>query len=76
MNNNVWEYKRITCDMMMNYIVENAPQDKAWFKSVAITNGQYDHLNARKQFCLRYMPDLIPKAKAKEPKKIDLLSNW
>ena len=30
-----WEFKKITLPEMMKYIEINAPQDKAWFKSVA-----------------------------------------
>lgn len=74
--NEVWEYKYITCEMMMEYIKKNAPQDKDWFKSVALHNGKYEHLYARKQFCLRYMPEIIPVAKEKRVPKADLLMNW
>ena len=32
----VYDYKKITMEDMKAYIEENAPQDKEWFKSVAI----------------------------------------
>ena len=44
---------------ILNYSEENAPKDKAWFKSVAFVNGKYNHLRAKKEFCLRYMPEII-----------------
>ena len=72
----VWEYKKITLEMMMNYIIANAPEDKEWFKSVALIDGKYRHLEARKAFCEKYMPDIIPVAKKKEPLKSELLLNW
>lgn len=72
-----FEFKTITLEDMMKYIDENAPQDKDWFKKQAIDDkGKYQHLVAVRAFCAKYMPEIIPVAKPKEPKKSDLLKNW
>lgn len=89
-----YDYKKITLEDMKNYIEQNAPQDKEWFKSVAIRPKKvkaknkktkeviekevitYDHFKAREEFCKRYMPEIIPVAKKKEPNKSDILANW
>lgn len=75
-----YDYKKITLSDMKNYIEQNAPQDKDWFKSVAIkkVNGKevYSHFIAREEFCKRYMPEIIPVAKKKEPTKAEILANW
>ena len=71
-----WEYKKITLEDMMAYIEKNAKNDKAWFKSVAMDeDGKYNHLKAKREFCERYMPEIIPVAKTSK-KKSDLLKNW
>ena len=31
-----WQFKKITMEMMMGYIAEHAPNDKAWFKGIAL----------------------------------------
>ena len=74
-------YKKITLDKMMDFIEVNYPDDKGWFKQVAFqdkdgnTLEKYNHLNAVKQFCKRYAPELYPSAKAKvTPTK--RLENW
>lgn len=82
------DYKTMTLDDMKAYIEENSPEDKDWFKSVAITNKTvkvggknkkkpvYNHFKARKAFCEKYMPEIIPVAKEKEPTKAEELLNW
>lgn len=71
-----WDYKKITFSDMKEYIEKNAAKDKEWFKSVAIDkDGTYQHLIAKKAFCERYMPDIIPVKKAKK-NKADILANW
>lgn len=69
-------YETMKFEDMKAYIEENAPNDKEWFKSVAIVKGSYSHFKARKAFCEKYMPEIIPVAKAKEPTKADILANW
>jgi hypothetical protein len=72
-----WEFKKITFEDMKEYIEEKAAKDKEWFKSVAIDeNGKYQHLIAKKAFCERYMPDIIPVKKPKKETKADILANW
>lgn len=76
MDNKVWNYKQITLEDMMKYIETNAPKDKEWFKSIALSEeGKYLHLTAKKAFCEKYMPEIIPQKK-ETTKKSDLLLNW
>lgn len=88
------EWNKITFEYMKKYIEDNAPQDKSWFKSVAMVTTEvkekdketkeekyvekqvYDHFKAREAFCKRYMPEIIPVAKPKNPTKAELLANW
>lgn len=69
-------YNEMTLDYMKSYIEKNAPQDKEWFKSVAIdSKGKYQHLIAKRAFCEKYMPDKLPKRQAKVNKSESLL-DW
>lgn len=90
MNKTFENYNTITLKDMMEYIKENHPEDKSWFKSVSYsmksikdkegniqgTKNVYSHLVAKRAFCERYMPNLIPTAKVKEPKPSDELATW
>ena len=68
-------FKKISLDDMITYIEENAPNDKAWFKSIAFDeNGKYQHLVAVRKFCEKYMPGVIPTPKKKNAK--DKLAKW
>lgn len=58
-----WEYKKITLDKMMAYIEKEHPEDKKWFKGIALKDGKYQHLHAVREFCKRYMPEIIPEHK-------------
>lgn len=59
-----WEYKKITLDDMMDYIEKNHPEDKKWFKGIALSEaGKYQHLPAVRAFCEKYMPEIIPEHK-------------
>lgn len=71
-----YKYKQLTTEQMKEYIEKNAPADKAWFKSVAFDeNGKYQHLIAKKAFAERYMPEIVPVAKA-VVKKSDMFADW
>ena len=69
-------YKKIKLEDMMDYIEANAPQDKAWFKSICFDeNGRYvSHLKIIKIFCEKYMPNLL--VHSKKVKAKDRLANW
>lgn len=81
---NQYDFKTLTLNEMVAYIEKNAPQDKAWFKKVAYDNRKtkdgnkvvYSHLKAKREFCKKYMPEIIPVAKEKAPKASDILANW
>ena len=74
-------YKKITFNDMVEYIENNASKDKAWFKGEAMAldkkgNLKYNHLKAKKAFCERYMPELIPTKKETKTNKSDILKDW
>lgn len=70
-------YNTMRFEDMAKYIEENKPNDKAWFKSVSMdSKGKYNHFKARKAFCEKYMPEIIPVAKPKAPKATAILENW
>ena len=74
-------YKKITFEDMVNYIEKEAPNDKKWFKGVAMSldkkgNLKYNHLKAKKAFCEKYMPELIPTKKEPKTNKSDILKDW
>jgi len=79
-----FDYKTMILEEMVAYIKKNAPQDKEWFLGEAYVykntkEGRkkvYNHLKAKKAFCERYMPDIIPVKKEKEPKASEILENW
>lgn len=80
-----YNYMKLSLPEMMDYIEKNAPSDKAWFKKVAFKNKRtkdgvrpvYQHLVAKKAFCEKYMPEIIPvKNTEVKEKKSDLLANW
>ena len=76
------DIKKIKLDEMMDFIEEKDPDSKEWFKTVAFQdkNGnavaKYNHLNAVRQFCKKYAPELIPVAKEKKPAPTDRLKSW
>lgn len=72
-----WDYKKITFEDMVSYIESIADADerkkaKDWFKSIAVVDGKYKHLTAKKAFCRKYVPTIVPVAK----KKVDILNDW
>lgn len=75
-------YKKISLDMMIDYIEAHYPEDKQWFKKIAYKDkdgndtGKYNHLNAVRKFCERYAPELIPVAKEKKVPPTERLKNW
>ena len=40
------------------------------------TRPVYNHFKAREEFCKKYMPEIIPVAKKKQPSKAEILANW
>ena len=75
-------FKKITFEEMAEFIENNHPEDKAWFKKVAFQNKdgeevtKYNHLNAKLRFCEKYAPSLIPVAKEKKEPITKRLENW
>lgn len=66
-------YNSITLPDMKAFISENAPDDKATFVANAyrtytdkkgVEKKAYSHLKAKKWFCLKYCPEIVPKKKA------------
>lgn len=85
-----YNYKTLSFEQMADYIETNVPQDKAWFKQIAIgkravkdkegnvikTIEAYSHLKAKRAFAERYMPEILPVAKPKAEKVTSRLENW
>ena len=76
------DYKKITLDEMLDFIEENYPKHKKWFKEVSFqdkdgnTVEKYNHLNAVRKFCEKYAPELLPVAKEKKVPPTKRLENW
>lgn len=81
---NKYNFNTLTLEQMVEYIEKNAPKDKAWFKEVSHidketrtgTKKVYSHLKAKREFCKKYMPEIIPVAKPPTPKASDLMKDW
>ena len=79
-------YDKMSVEDMKEYIENNCPNEKEWFKKVGFTEklnkkGEMEkvyigHFKVRKIFCEKFMPEIIPVAKPKEQKKSDILLNW
>jgi hypothetical protein len=78
-----YKFKTLDFNTMAEYIEEKAPQDKEWFMKescilvdVKEKDGtikkveKYNHLQAKRVFCERYMPEILPKKKDQEPAKV------
>lgn len=80
--NNV-PYKEITKDDMLNYIMEYAAKDKAWFRQVIKDNVKADKngkerinfISIKREFCKKYNPSLIPTSK-KNLSLLELTKDW
>lgn len=74
------EFKKITLDVMCDYIEKNHPEEKEWFKKVCYQNKKgepqekYNHLNAVRKFCEKYF-ELPPAAEPKVP-ATKRFENW
>lgn len=85
-----YNFNKLTFEEMKEYIEKNAPNDKAWFKKEATGTRQikdkdgnvtktikvYSHLKAKRAFCERYMPEIIPVAKPKKENVTKILEEW
>lgn len=75
-------FKKITLDDMCDFIEKNYPEEKAWFKEVAYKDkegkpvAKYNHLNAVREFCKKFAPELLPVAKEKKTPATKRLENW
>lgn len=77
------DFKSITKEDMINYILEYAPKDKAWFKQVVEDNIKADKngkerinfISIKKTFCERYNPSLIPTSNKKKS-ILDMVKDW
>ena len=72
--------RKITLDMMIKFIDENHPEDKEWFKKVAMQDangndtGKYNHHNAVEKFCEKYASSYEIKSNSKSG--TNRLNNW
>lgn len=80
--NNV-DFKKITKEDMIQYILEYAPEDKAWFKQVIKDNIKADkngkekinYISIKRAFCKKYNPSLLPTSRKKES-ILDMVKDW
>lgn len=76
------DYKHISLKEMMAFIEAEHPEDKGWFKEVAFQDKyghevkKYNHLNAKREFCVKYAPELLPKKQAKAKALSEQLADW
>lgn len=79
----------LTKDFMVNYILENAPEDKAWFKELVSTKvtvrrrnrkGEWQDVKqpqtfaeVRTQFAKKFFPNLIAE---KNMTLAEMVANW
>ena len=79
----------LTKDFMVNYILENAPEHKAWFKELVSTKvtvrrrnrkGEWQDVQqpqtfaeVRKQFAMKFFPTLIAE---KNMTLAEMVANW
>lgn len=85
-------FNKITFTEMAEFIQKNHPEDKAWFKEIAYQDKdgdtveylnkkgelvkKYNHLNAKRRFCERYAPELLPTPSEKKGKVSSILEDW
>lgn len=78
-------FKKITLDEMMEFIEANYPDDEEWFESIAFDtitkedgtqDTKYNHLKAKKAFCEKYNPDLVPVAAEPKESAKDKFAKW
>lgn len=74
-------YGEIKFEDMKNYIDEKAPEFKEVFKeSILLTNKngdlRYNHAKAKRVFCEKFMPELIPEKKAPKKSKTQIIEEW
>lgn len=76
-------FKKITLNDMIDYIEKNGTDtDKKEFKIHAYSDKdgnpleKYNHLNAVRWFCTKYMPDIVPKRKEVKEKVSNRIANW
>ena len=86
------EYKKLTLDMMAEYVLANHEEDKDWFKGIAlkevkdkdgnVIGHNRNTISAKKAFYEKYkdeinFTDRQPKAKPKKKDKlVESILNW
>ena len=74
-------YNEIKFEDMKEYIDEKAPEFKDEFKKAILIenkNGdsRYNHAKAKRVFCEKFMPELIPEKKAPKKSKTQIIEEW
>ena len=65
------DYKTMTIDDIIEYCQKNGEVE--WLKGVAQKPATYFQI--KKAFCLKFMPEIMPKAKPKKPTFYDKIAN-
>lgn len=73
--------KDLSLEYMMEYIENEAPDFKADFKAAALLENEkgevkYNSAKAKRAFCAKFMPELLPKKKEPKKTKTQILQEW
>ena len=80
-----YEFKTLKIEDMIQYLKENAPDEIAWFLTEAYherttKKGKkitvYNHLKAKRAFCEKFMPDIVPPKREPKERATKILEEW
>lgn len=80
----ITDIKEITFDYIVDYVKEKGKADIQWLKELAAKpvppnkNGKerkISFIEIRKEFVIKYMPDLAPQPKEKKPSMYDRIAD-
>ena len=70
-------FNKIKVADIHEYMKDKSAEEKKAFKEVAFDeNGKYQHIKAKRYFCEKYFPKLVPVKKDKAPNKADIFKDW
>ena len=67
------DYKTLNFEQIVNWCKEN--KQTAWLKDYADANPGFSFLSLKKAFAAKFMPNIIPNAKAKKPSMLDIIAS-
>lgn len=70
-------FNKIKVDDILDFMKDKSAEEKKAFKKAAFDeDGKYQHIIAKRYFCEKYFPDLVPVKKEEQPKKSDVFKDW